>query len=964
MTYAQKRDDKLIKTGLQASKVDNSLIIKINTGTTEGTSKYTFDGSTSKSLDIKAGSNVTLSTNQGEVTISASNAITGVKGNSESSYRTGNVNLTAANIGAAASSHNHDASDITSGTIDIARLPAAALERLVTVTDATARKALTTSSVQVGDTVKETSTGKMYRVVDDSKLSSDDGYVEYSVGSAASVPWSGITGKPSSYTPSSHTHGNITNAGAIGSTASLPIITGTNGVLQTGSFGNSAGTFCQGDDARLSNTRNTTNSLVLKLKSGSTEGTDLYTFNGSAAKTLDIKQGSNITLTAAAGSLTIAAKDTTYTFTNKAATLAWGSTSTIATVGGTDITVTMPANPNTNTDTLMTQNVSTGNATYPILLCPTANATANQGAKTGIFGSGVKVNPSTSEVIATKFTGALTGNVTGNCSGSSGSCTGNAATVTGTAGTSTLAWNSEVTLYTVGGHAIKAKLPANPNSDTHWTSHLYAGGSGATANAATSNGGTYLSICDNSTSRNSIKITGSGATTVTSDANGVITINSTDTNTDTNTHYTTTAYVGASNTKANAATSNGGTYLKLYDDNTRRAEFKITGSGATTVTSDTNGNITISSTDNNTDTHYTSHLYAGASNGNANAATTNGNTYLILCDNTTARDRRLIKGTGATTVTSDASGNIIINSTDTNTQTITGVKGNSESSYRTGNVNLTAANIGAAASSHTHSYLPLSGGTLSGALNTSEVRSGGNNSELALYGSASDVFGSAIKLHGISDTMDDPGGSSRKGVLEFQGGSANTYSTLLLTSAHFWTNVHIAPELSTNNLGTSNHRWNNAYLTSNPNVSSDSRIKSFIDDIPDTVLDAWENIKWRQFKMNDAIEEKGDDARLHTGLIAQEVNGAFSEKELDPTKYGLYCYDEWGFVEDEEGNIKFDEEHSGNMYSIRYGEALCMEAAYQRRRADKAEARIGALENELSELKLELANLKNIISSL
>jgi hypothetical protein len=43
----------------------------------------------------------------------------------------------------------------------------------------------------------------------------------------------------------------------------------------------------------------------------------------------------------------------------------------------------------------MTQNVSTGNATYPILLCPTADATANQGAKTGIFGANVKVNPST-----------------------------------------------------------------------------------------------------------------------------------------------------------------------------------------------------------------------------------------------------------------------------------------------------------------------------------------------------------------------------------------------------------------------------------------------------------------------------------------------------------------------------------------------------------------------------------------
>lgn len=66
-----------------------------------------------------------------------------------------------------------------------------------------------------------------------------------------------------------------------------------------------------------------------------------------------------------------------------------------------------------------------------------------------------------------------------------------------------------------------------------------------------------------------------------------------------------------------------------------------------------------------TDTHWTSHLYAGASNGVVNAATTNGNTYLILCDNTTARDRRKIAGNGATSVTSDANGNITISSTNT-----------------------------------------------------------------------------------------------------------------------------------------------------------------------------------------------------------------------------------------------------------------------------------------------------------
>ena len=69
--------------------------------------------------------------------------------------------------------------------------------------------------------------------------------------------------------------------------------------------------------------------------------------------------------------------------------------------------VTLPAD--NNTDTLVTQNVSTTNSTYPILLCATANATANQGAKTSIFGSGVKVNPSTSTVTATTFSGSLSG---------------------------------------------------------------------------------------------------------------------------------------------------------------------------------------------------------------------------------------------------------------------------------------------------------------------------------------------------------------------------------------------------------------------------------------------------------------------------------------------------------------------------------------------------------------------------
>ena len=100
------------------------------------------------------------------------------------------------------------------GVIDISHIPQGALERLVQVANDTARFKLTTAQVQLGDTVKVQSTGRMYIVVDESKLSSAAGYMEYTAGQAAQVPWSGVTGKPTTLggygitdgAPKSHTH--------------------------------------------------------------------------------------------------------------------------------------------------------------------------------------------------------------------------------------------------------------------------------------------------------------------------------------------------------------------------------------------------------------------------------------------------------------------------------------------------------------------------------------------------------------------------------------------------------------------------------------------------------------------------------------------------------------------------------------------------------------------------------------
>ena len=62
-----------------------------------------------------------------------------------------------------------------------------------------------------------------------------------------SITKSMISDFPSTMTPASHSHGNITNDGKIGSTANLPLITTTGGKITAGSFGTTANTFAEGN---------------------------------------------------------------------------------------------------------------------------------------------------------------------------------------------------------------------------------------------------------------------------------------------------------------------------------------------------------------------------------------------------------------------------------------------------------------------------------------------------------------------------------------------------------------------------------------------------------------------------------------------------------------------------------------------------------------------------------------------
>lgn len=147
------------------------------------------------------------------------------------------------------------------------------------------------------------------------------------------------------------------------------------------------------------------------------------------------------------------------------------------------------------------------------------------------------------------------------------------------------------------------------------------------------------------------------------------------------------------------------------------------------------------------------------------------------------------------------------------------------------------------------------------------------------------------------------------------------------------------------NLGQGNRRWATVFAGTGSINTSDERVKRDVSGYSDEVLDAWGDVQWKQFRFNDSYAEKGESARIHSGLIAQRIAEVFDAHELDASRYGFFCHDAWG---DEDGG------EAGDSYALRYDECLAIEAAYQRRRADRLESRIAAIEERLNALDGDL----------
>ena len=115
-------------------------------------------------------------------------------------------------------------------------------------------------------------------------------------------------------------------------------------------------------------------------------------------------------------------------------------------------------------------------------------------------------------------------------------------------------------------------------------------------------------------------------------------------------------------------------------------------------------------------------------------------------------------------------------------------------------------------------------------------------------------------------------------------------------------------------LGFSSNRYKELYAVDGSINTSDINEKQDIQELTEAeqrVALACKGLI-RRYKWNHAVEEKGEDARYHIGIMAQDLQQAFTDEGLDASRYGLFTSDTW---ENEDGT---EETRLG----VRYNELL------------------------------------------
>jgi len=132
---------------------------------------------------------------------------------------------------------------------------------------------------------------------------------------------------------------------------------------------------------------------------------------------------------------------------------------------------------------------------------------------------------------------------------------------------------------------------------------------------------------------------------------------------------------------------------------------------------------------------------------------------------------------------------------------------------------------------------------------------------------------------------------------------------------------------NTKSLGRASERWSEVFAANGTINTSDEREKQDFELLNDAEKRVAIAIKGliKKFRFKSAVESKGEKARIHVGVMAQEVKAAFEAEGLDGFKYAILCYDEWKDQDDivnGDGEIIGVGAKAGNRYGIRYEELL------------------------------------------
>jgi hypothetical protein len=96
-------------------------------------------------------------------------------------------------------------------------------------------------------------------------------------------------------------------------------------------------------------------------------------------------------------------------------------------------------------------------------------------------------------------------------------------------------------------------------------------------------------------------------------------------------------------------------------------------------------------------------------------------------------------------------------------------------------------------------------------------------------------------------------------------------------------------------LGHSSVRFEDIYATNGTIQTSDRNEKQDIEVLSDAETRVAQACKGllRKFRWQDAVAEKGDDARIHFGIIAQDLQDAFAAEGLDAGRYAMFISSTW-----------------------------------------------------------------------